>query len=149
MTSGTTAQAEQTGLFLACYQIGGNQPGAPLFAVQLSVYTPGEKLSGFGRITQATNPPLDLATKLEGDYMYMTVMPNESHILVVATGYPPLDWPPHGGLGPVIPPNVQLRMVLTADWKGGTANYQYRAGDGSWRSVANAPVRSVACTTVG
>ena len=149
MTSETAAQAEKTGLFLACFEIGGEMPGAPLFAVHLSVYTPGEKVSGFGRITQTTSPPLDLATKLNGDYTYMTVMPNESHILVVATGYPPIDWPPNGGLGPVIPPNLQLRMVLTADWKSGTANYKYSAGDGTWQSVTDAPVRAVPCTSVG
>jgi hypothetical protein len=70
-------------------------------------------------------------------------------LVVVATGYPPVDWPPNGGLGPVIPPNVQLRMVLTADWKSGSANCKYSAGDGTWRSVSDAPVRAVPCTSVG
>jgi hypothetical protein len=149
MTSGTAAQAVQAGLFLACYQIGGDKPGAPSFAVHLTVSTPGKTVSGFGHITQATNPPLDLATDLKGDFTSMTVMPDQSHILVVATGYPPVNWPPHGGLGPVILPNAYLRMVLTADWKGGMATYQHSDGDGTWHSIENVPVRSVACPTLG
>jgi hypothetical protein len=108
-------------------------PGAPLLTVTMTVSTPQRTLTGMGRIMQAVNPPLDLTTKLDGDYTYMTVMPNESHILVVANGYPAL---------PVLQPNLQLRMVLKADWQTGTASYRYEV-DGVWHDVEGAPVKQV------
>ena len=133
-----------TGLFPVCYQIGGNMPGAPTFKVHLMVYTPDKRVTGFGEITQATNPPLEVATKILGSYTYMTVMPDNTHILVTATGYPPIQWPPHGGIGPVIPPNVELRMVLSDDWSKGTAQYRYYA-NGSWHEITDAPVEKIPC----
>ncbi|PKM45216.1 MAG: hypothetical protein CVV05_07560 [Gammaproteobacteria bacterium HGW-Gammaproteobacteria-1] len=132
-----------TGLFIVSYEIGGEMPGAPLFKVNFSVYTPGETVSGMGHITQATNPPLDIATSLGGQYTYMCVMPKNCHILVTAIGHPMIKWPQGGGVGPVIPPNVELRMVLGEDWKSGTANYKYQDGKGSWHEVTDAPVRIV------
>jgi hypothetical protein len=145
LTLGLTAGEKQTGLFPVCYEIGGNMPGAPLLKVSLMVYTPGKAVSGYGIITQATNPPLKIETKLHGDFTYMTVMPKNVHILVVCTGYPVIQWPAHGGIGPVIPPNVNLRMVLTEDWKSGTANYQYLDANGNWHNIENAPVKIVDC----
>ena len=145
LSLGLTAGEKQVGLFPVCYEIGGNMPGAPLFKVSLLVYTPGKAVSGFGIITQATNPPLKIETKLHGDFTYMTVMPKNVHILVVATGYPIIHWPPHGGIGPVILPNVHLRMVLKEDWKSGTANFQYIDAKGNWHNIENAPVKMVEC----
>ncbi len=130
-----------TGLFLARFEIGGEMPGAPLFTVSFAVYTPQQTLTGMGRLTQAVNPPLDLASKLDGDYTYMTVMPDLTHILVTAVGHPVLDAPVGTGV-PSVPPNVALRMVLDADWQRGTANYRY-AVDGGEREVTNAPVRQL------
>ncbi len=141
----TLSLTAQTGLFPVCYEIGGDMPGAPLFKVSLTVYTPGKSVSGHGVITQATNPPLKVETKLQGDFTYMTVMPKNVHILVVATGYPILHWSHHAGIGPVIGPNVNLRMVLTEDWKSGTANYQYLDANGNWVNIENAPVKIVDC----
>jgi hypothetical protein len=145
LTLGLAAGAKKTGLFPVCYEIGGDKPGAPLFKVSLLVYTPGKTVSGYGIITQATNPPLKIETKLNGDFTYMTVMPRIVHILVVATGYPDIHWPPHGGIGPVIPPKVHLRMVLKENWKSGTANYQYLDSKGNWHNIKNAPVKIVDC----
>lgn len=145
LTLGLTAGGKQTGLFPVCYEIGGDKPGAPLFKVSLLVYTPGKSVSGYGVITQATSPPLKVETKLHGDFTYMTVMPRNVHILVVATGYPIIHWPPHGGIGPVILPNVNLRMVLTEDWKSGTANFQYLDANGKLVNIENAPVKIVDC----
>ena len=145
LTLGLTAGAKKVGLFPVCYQIGDAKAGAPLFKVSLLVYTPGETVSGYGIITQAISPPLKVETKLHGDFTYMTVMPRITHILVVATGYPVVHWPPHGGIGPVIPPNVHLRMVLNEDWKSGTANYQYIDSKGNWHNIKNAPVKIVDC----
>ena len=141
----TLSLTAQTGLFPVCYQIGGDMPGAPLFKVSLTVYTPGKSVNGYGVITQATNPPLKVESKLSGDFTYMTVMPKNVHILVVLTGYPILHWSHHAGIGPVIGPNVNLRMVLTEDWKSGTANYQYLDANGNWVNIENAPVKIVDC----
>lgn len=132
-----------TGLFIVSYAIGGEMPGAPLFTVNLSVYTPGETISGIGHITQAVNPPLDIATNINGQYTYMCVMPKNCHILVTATGTPIVKWPQGGGVGPVIPTNMELRMVLTEDWKSGTANYKYQDASGNWNEITNAPVKMI------
>jgi len=138
----------RTGLFIVCYEIGGNMPGAPLFKVSLGVYTPGETVSGLGHITQAVNPPLDIGTRIHGQYTYMCVMPKTCHILVTAIGYPVIKWPSGGGIGPVIPPNVDLRMVLAEDWKSGTANYKYLDNEGNWHEIKDAPVKLVPCDSI-
>lgn len=137
-----------TGLFIVSYEIGGQMPGAPLFKVNFSVYTPGETVSGMGHITQATNPPLDIATNLSGQYTYMCVMPKNCHILVTAIGHPMIKWPQGGGIGPVIPPNAELRMVLSEDWRSGTANYKYQDSNGNWHQIADAPVKMVSGNTL-
>lgn len=131
------------GLFIASFQIGGDKPGAPSFRINMCVYTPGETISGIGHITQAVNPPLDIPTNLQGQFTYMSVMPNNCHILVTATGTPIVKWPQGGGIGPVLPINVDLRMVLTEDWKTGKANYKYQDSKGNWQEVTNAPVISI------
>jgi len=136
------------GLFHVCYKIGGDKPGAPLFKVSLAVFTPHKTVSGIGHITQAVRPPLNIATNLHGGYTYMCVMPKNCHILVTATGYPIIHWPPFGGIGPVIPHNVELRMVLEENWKSGTANYKYCDAKGVWHEVTNAPVKSVICNSI-
>lgn len=132
--------ATNVGLFIASFQVGGDKPGAPSFRINMSVYTPGETISGIGHITQAVNPPLDIPTNIQGQFTYMCVMPNNYHILVTATGYPIIKWPQGGGVGPVLQPNVELRMVLTEDWKTGTANYKYQDNKGNWQEITNAPV---------
>jgi hypothetical protein len=146
LTVGMSA-GEKPGLFQACYQIGGI-PGGLLFRVNLVVYTPGETVTGIGEITQAINPPLDIKTKLEGTFTYMTIKPQQTHILVVITGYPIINWPPSGGIGPVLYPNVHLRMVLQNDWKSGVANYKYSNDGKTWQNITDAPVKLVTCETL-
>jgi uncharacterized protein DUF1842 len=138
---------QQTGLFPVSYEIGGDKPGAPRFVAHLLVYTPAKTVNGTGLITQAINPPLEEATVLHGDFTYMTVMPKITHILITATGYPVVKMPAHGGIGPVLQPNVHLRMVLDGDWKSGTANYSYFA-NGVWHEIENAPVNLIAVKSV-
>lgn len=134
------AEANQS-LFFVKYDIRKALIGAPDFQISLTVNTPSRTVNGSGRITQTTNPPLDLNTDLHGTYSYMTVMPDRSSILVVATGYPSIHWPPHGGVGPIIPPNVHLRMVLDDNWSSGTASYRYLDAQGQWVDVDDVPVR--------
>lgn len=78
----------KTGLFLASFEIGTAMPGAQLLHLNLAVHTPGETVNGVAHLTQATNPPLDMASELKGQYTYMCVMPKQCHILVTAQGYP-------------------------------------------------------------
>jgi hypothetical protein len=142
------ARSPLSGTFLACYQIGNDMPGAPLFTVHLIVSTPNEAVNGMGEVTQTTNPPLDLSTKLTGNFTYMTVMPQNTHILVTLTGYPNVHWSPSWGIGPVLLPNTTLQMVLTDDWKSGTANFTYTDENGS-QTITNVPVKSIPCNMLG
>ena len=133
--------AEKKGLFFVQYEIGKAMPGAPEFSVFLTVNPETETVSGAGRVTQVVSPPMvEVPTTLQGDFTYMTVMPKNVHILLTATGYPPAKWPLHGGIGPVMQPNVHLRMVLDNDWKAGTATYSYFYKD-TWHKVEGAPVK--------
>jgi hypothetical protein len=139
--SSIAAAAEKTGLFIVTYNIGTGLEGALNFHLGLAINTVDKAVNGAGRITQAVNPPLDVRTHLRGTFTYMTVMPKQTHILVVATGTPAIDWPPSAGIGPVLPTNVELRMVLNADWKSGTAYYRYQGSDGVWHEVSDVPVK--------
>jgi hypothetical protein len=143
MTATDTRSDLTVGLFLASYEIGSGMPGAPMLHVTMTVDTPGESIAGLSHVTQAVNPPLDVASRLSGDFTYMTVMPQRTSILVTATGYPQVSWPPHGGIGPVLPANLHLRMVLQDDWRAGTANVSYLLADGSGNSLTDVPVRLV------
>ena len=135
-----TTVEKKVGLFRVSYQIGEEMPGAPLLTLNLGVYTPEEKITGIVHITQATNPPLEFASNFDGHFTYMCTM-KDCHILVTGEGYPMIKWPKGGGIGPVILPNFQLHMVLTEDWKSGTANYKYQDKDGKWHQVTNQPVK--------
>ncbi len=143
-----TAEKTKTGLFIANFEIGENMPGALHLALNLSVFTPEETLSGIGHITQAVNPPVNIATKISGGYTYMCVMPKNCHILVTATGYPIIKWPQGAGIGPVEQPNFELRMVLEENWKSGVANYKFMDGTGKWHEVNNAPVKFATADTI-
>lgn len=43
----------------------------------------------------------------------------------------------------MIQPNFELRMVLSEDWKSGTANYKYQDSHQVWHEVKDAPVNLV------
>lgn len=143
-STAAAAATDQTGLFVVSYRIGGDKPGATTFDVHLAVDTPHETVSGAGRISNGSiHPALDVATTLEGDFTTMTVMPDRSSILVTLTGRPVISFPVGGGIGPVILPNADLRLVLDERWDTGTANYRYTADGTTWKSVTGAPVRRV------
>jgi Domain of unknown function (DUF1842) len=137
-TGANTAGGQGAGLFIGSWEIGTMLPGAPLLTVNLALAAPTGIVTGLGKITQATNPPLDVASKLDGDYTYLTVMPDASHILVTITGYPILNWPAHVGIGPVVNPNLSLRMVLDSDWQRGTATFSFQTPDGNWQKIESA-----------
>ena len=145
-TNPTTGQ--RTGLFIGSYTIGSMLPGAPLLTVHLTFAAPTGAVAGLGQVTQAVNPPLDIPSRLDGDYTYMTVMPDTSHILVTLTGHPVVNWPQFGGIGPVVAPNLNLRMVLDADWQRGTATFQYLTAAGTWEQVESATVQKITSVNV-
>jgi hypothetical protein len=126
------------GLFIGSWEIGTMLPGAPLLTIHLALAASTCTVTGLGQITQATNPPLNVTSRLDGDYTYMTVMPDASHILITVTGYPVLNLPPGSGIGPAIAPNLNLRMVLDSDWQRGTATFSYLAPDGTWQRIESA-----------
>jgi hypothetical protein len=134
----------KTGLFIVSYTVGNEIPGAPLLNLDLMVNTPNKEINGAGSVTQAINPPLDVKSKISGDYSYMTVMPNSTHILLVLTGYPNIKWPKGGGIGPVIMPNLEVRLVLNDDWKSGTGNFTYTDNEGEKQEIEGVPVKLVA-----
>lgn len=129
-----------TGLFLAEYEISTGLAGAPVLHLALTVNTVDRAVSGAARVTQAINPPLDVRSQVHGSFTYMTVMPNQTSILVVATGTPSITWPHGGGVGPVLLPNLHLRMVLDKSWEHGVANFSYIAPSGQWVEIENAKV---------
>ncbi|WP_166298602.1 DUF1842 domain-containing protein [Bradyrhizobium sp. 2S1] len=59
-----TTTKDHVGLFHACYQIGESRPGDIIFKLDLVVDTPNRRIQGCGSITQAVNPPLDVAASL-------------------------------------------------------------------------------------
>lgn len=142
--TGTTRAQDGTkaGLFVATYEISTGLAGAPTLHAQLSVYTPEKQVSGIGHITQALPTPPDFATKLDGSFTYLTVMPDDTHILVTLTGYPVVAWPPGGGIGPVLLPNCEVRMLLDASWRTGPASFWYVDETGK-HEIENATARLV------
>ncbi len=133
------------GLFPVTYE---NQtiPGGVSFKVSLVVSTVNNEVSGIAHITQATNPPVNITSKLNGDYTYMCTT-RDCHILVTATGYPEINWPAHAGIGPVIPANVKLRMILEDDWSAGTVTLRYRDSEFNWHE-ATFPVKAVQANAI-
>jgi hypothetical protein len=124
------------GLFPVSYEITTGLMGAPTFTVHLVVNTPGRRVNGQGTVTNGSiNPALNVPTTLEGDFTYMTVMPNETHILVVTNGSGPI-----GLTTPLEGPNTKLRMVLDSNWSAGTANFSYVDNNGKWQEVNDAKV---------
>lgn len=130
------ADQAKVGLFPVGYRIGNEIPGAPLFTVHLVVDAPREQVNGAGTITNTANPPLDIHTTLSGDFTYMTVMPNNSSILLVLNGFGPIGPP----TAPLSGPNVRLRAVLSEDWKTGTATYSYSTDGVNWIAVKDVPM---------
>lgn len=135
--------SSQAGLFLVHYTIGTGAPGAPTLHLSLAVNTAHKTLHGTGEITQAVNPPVNVHARVDGTYLPILIMGSPS-LLVEATGMPPVHWPDRRrsqGPGPVILPNLFLRMVLDGSWESGTAYYRYQNAEGQWVEVNDAPVK--------
>ena len=135
----------ETGLFLVKYQVGTGAPGAPTLNLSLAVNSVHKTIHGIGEISQAVNPPVDVHTRIDGTYLPILIMGSPS-LLVEATGMPQVHWPDRRrpqGPGPVILPNLFLRMVLQGWDGGGTAYYRYQNAEGQWVEVSDVPVKKV------
>lgn len=131
------------GLFIVSYEITTGAIGAPVLHTDLVVSTPSRGVTGHGNIQNASvNPPFELNSRLAGEFTYMTVMPNSTHILVTLEGSaltPPVQ--------PILVQNMRIRMVLEADWSAGTATYEYVDAHGNWHTITNAKVKKVNSNT--
>lgn len=125
-------------LFLACYRVADGGVGGLVLTLHLTVDTSTKRITGFGYVTQTTNPPLRLPTELRGRYSELALQGHRL-IIVTATGYP------HDSTGFILP-NLQLSMALE-DWKSGTAEYEYRINvqDPQWQVLKDIPAISISC----
>jgi hypothetical protein len=136
----TTAPAQNVGLFLVRYDVGTRLPGAPMLTLALTVNTVDRTINGAARLTQAINPPLDRRMNVHGTYASILTPPGQG-IIANLIGYPALHWPPGGGIGPVLLPDLDLHMQLDGGFQGGVASYRYLAPNGQWIEVNDVPVR--------
>lgn len=132
-------------LFPACYLVGGDVPGAPLFTVNVLVNTPTRTMSGHGGVDWPIDPQWDLKTDMKGGYVTVAMMKESHKVVATLTGYPVVVWPPSAGIAPVEPPNTHLLMVLASDWKTGTATFSFMDSAGKWHEIKDAPVKMVEC----
>ena len=68
---------------------------------------------------------------VKGQFIYEYLMNSEdSKIRIDETGYPNIQWPENGGIGPVIPPNFKAMILLNTNWSSGIIKYQYATNVG-------------------
>ncbi|CAM1372852.1 DUF1842 domain-containing protein [Tenacibaculum xiamenense] len=123
------------GLFQAGpYVIGNGLSGGYTFKLQFVVDVVRKTVHGAGNITQATNPPVNVATNINGEYSPLL---GTYQILVNAEGFNPFI--------PIVPQqkNVTLQLFLDKDWKSGVANYSFYNGK-EWIRLRNQKVELVA-----
>jgi hypothetical protein len=112
----STTTAQKTGLFAANYSITSMVGVAPLVTLHLTIDTVTRRINGMASVS---GPNATFKSEVSGNFFYETVMPpGQSKIMVALTGYP-LFHP----IGP-IQPDLQIQLLLSADWKGGNAMYE-------------------------
>ena len=131
------------GLFIGSWETGKDRNStAPKLTLDLMFDAVNGRVNGYGNVSAevSTNPPLDIHSRCDGEYTYLTVMPEHNQIIITLVGYPTTQWAPHGGLGLVLEPNLKVHMLLTSDWESGTATYSYRTFDDQWHQIESVPV---------
>lgn len=81
------------------------------YSLKLVLLITDNAVAGHASVTQATNPPLNVSLPVAGTISAMTVMPNNTHYLLVLNQ-------PAGWVGQA----VNVRAVLAGDMQTGTAN---------------------------
>ena len=121
--------------------------GGVEFNLTLSIHPKTGTVSGFGEVS---HPSVHLDkphfTKLNGDATPLCVMgESECNNLIVATGYPvmPGSWDPRFGPGPVLLPNVELRLLVNSQYDGIVATYTYYTEDHTPVQMENIPVQTI------
>jgi hypothetical protein len=127
------------GLFNAHYRITNHLLGGVEMQLNLTVNTVNKRITGMAHISQATNPPMNIISEIQGDYNYMCTMQSCS-ILVVAEGVSPFQ--PIIRDVPQIHKNLTLRIVLDENWQKGVANYKYCINN-EWHEVTQAQVEII------
>jgi hypothetical protein len=126
--SETTPFMQHAGVF----SIGTHAPGAPTLQALLTVPPKSSIVSGHGKLTQATNPPLNIASNFHGVVHALGVGPAKQVFAVQGSPIPP------GLIGtPVI---TNLFIVLDGIWGNkGTASYSYWIGS-KFEEISDVPV---------
>lgn len=99
------------GTFLVNYESVNVLAGGYALRLGLVVDVVNKQAGGISEVTQATNPPLDVKLPVHGTVTDMTVMPKNTHHLVVLESSNKL-------LGR----HEEVRLVTSDDWQTGTAN---------------------------
>lgn len=133
---------DEVGLFHACYFIGTGLAGAPGLSVNLLVNAVERHITGVGSLF--LDQPETNKYRLEGDFNYLCTMDN-CHILATIDGYPYLMMPPGSGIGPVLLPELKLRVLFDEEFSTGIASYQYTDKEGKPHYVNDVPVRKEEC----
>ncbi|MEJ8474609.1 DUF1842 domain-containing protein [Roseibium algae] len=115
----------------------GSRLGAASNDLTLTVSTPNQTVSGHSSVTWAVSPPVDVQSHVTGVLIYETVMPpGESKIRIDLSGWPEINWPINGGVGPVIPQNYKSIIILKPDYSEGFIVYQFRTDiSGKWIEI--------------
>ncbi|MAX81430.1 MAG: hypothetical protein CL843_14815 [Crocinitomicaceae bacterium] len=128
---------EQIGTFITSYEVSTGDTGAPTLKLNLVVTTPTKTVNGSAEVSQTINPPFNAHYEVSGDFTYMTVMPNNTHIMVKLTGISG----PQFGLT-----NFKAYLVLNDDWSSGVCNFSYINSNGEWNEIQDARVTKVSAT---
>lgn len=99
------------GTFLVSYESVNVLAGGYSLRLDLVIDVVNNKAAGMSGVTQAINPPLNVKLPVHGTVTDMTVMPRNTHHLVVLESADKL-------LGR----HIEVRLVTTDDWQSGTAN---------------------------
>jgi hypothetical protein len=122
----TTNKKNLVGLFFLPLVSTSNIPGGPHVQLKLTVDSVNKTVTGSAIVTQALEHPIVCSSHVTGNYIYEFVMkPGNSKIRIDLIGYPEINWPSNGGIGPVIPKNFTAIILLDSDWTNGFINYQY------------------------
>lgn len=124
------------------YRISTGLLGAPDLEISVLFEASTQFVIGTGRLTQATNPPVNLNLRIIGNYKDITVNGSESCRVVTLNGYLLLKWPSKSGTGPVESAVLDLSAVLNPGLTQGTASFSYFNGS-SWVDINDAKVTPV------
>ena len=118
-------------LFLLNLRIGNDLIGGITCHLDLGISPTNKMAQGRAEVFQATNPVLYVQSIVTGPYFYMCTM-EDCHIRIDLIGYEDSE---NGSQK-----NFEATIVLTEDWKTGTANYSF-SNNGDWTSLSDQKVQ--------